>query len=338
MFCYIHSIYSTGSVDCQWSQWSRWSECSKTCDGGETVRERSINVEQKGAGRRCFGDDRQERRCNTRRCPVPTTTTTQTTSSTPSVNCQWSSWSRWSDCSKTCDGGETIRERRITVKQQGNGRRCRGDDRQSSRCNTRRCPTPTTTVTSTTTITRRTTTELSVNCEWTDWGSWSECSASCDGGETVRERRVTVRPRGKGRKCRGGNRERVRCNEKRCPRDTTTTTTLPTTTTSTTTTTTRTTTTTTRSTTTTTTRTTTTSTTSTTTTEATSTISAIIVDVKPTNIKCWSCGSLFSTDAPDCDAFNSRDPAQMKTCDPGEACSPQMLQIVMLSTLEIQLR
>ena len=153
--CHSKSEKTTeASVDCQWSQWSRWSECSKTCDGGETVRERSINVEQKGAGRRCFGDDRQARRCNTRRCPVPTTTTTQTTSSTPSVNCQWSSWSRWSDCSKTCDGGETIRERRITVKQQGNGRRCRGDDRQSSRCNTRRCPTPTTTVTSTTTITR----------------------------------------------------------------------------------------------------------------------------------------------------------------------------------------
>ena len=37
-------------------------------------------------------------------------------------------------------------------------------------------------------------------------------------------------------------------------------------------------------------------------------------------VQCWSCGSLFSTDAPDCDAFNSLDPAQVKTCDPGEAC------------------
>ena len=37
-------------------------------------------------------------------------------------------------------------------------------------------------------------------------------------------------------------------------------------------------------------------------------------------MQCWSCGSLFSTDAPDCDAFNSLDPAQVKTCDPGEAC------------------
>ena len=37
-------------------------------------------------------------------------------------------------------------------------------------------------------------------------------------------------------------------------------------------------------------------------------------------VRCWTCGSLFSTDAPDCEAFNSRDSSQMKTCSQGEAC------------------
>ena len=51
------------------------------------------------------------------------------------------------------------------------------------------------------------------------------------------------------------------------------------------------------------------------------TVNAILVeDLTPRVVKCWSCGSLFSTDAPDCEAFNSRDPSQMKTCSQGEAC------------------
>ena len=42
--------------------------------------------------------------------------------------------------------------------------------------------------------------------------------------------------------------------------------------------------------------------------------------VSPRPVQCWSCGSLFSTDAPDCSSFNSRDPAQVQTCAQGEAC------------------
>ena len=37
-------------------------------------------------------------------------------------------------------------------------------------------------------------------------------------------------------------------------------------------------------------------------------------------VQCFTCGSLFNTDAPDCFAFNVNDKAQMKTCDAGEAC------------------
>ena len=37
-------------------------------------------------------------------------------------------------------------------------------------------------------------------------------------------------------------------------------------------------------------------------------------------ITCYACGSLFSTDAPDCPTFNSADPKQQKLCKLGEAC------------------
>ena len=37
-------------------------------------------------------------------------------------------------------------------------------------------------------------------------------------------------------------------------------------------------------------------------------------------VKCFTCGSLFSTDAPDCDVFDPASPTQRTTCGPDEAC------------------
>ena len=37
-------------------------------------------------------------------------------------------------------------------------------------------------------------------------------------------------------------------------------------------------------------------------------------------VNCFTCGSLFSTDAPDCGFFNVSDVAQRKTCEAGEVC------------------
>ena len=37
-------------------------------------------------------------------------------------------------------------------------------------------------------------------------------------------------------------------------------------------------------------------------------------------VKCFACGSLFSTDAPDCDAFDPASPDQRVTCGDDEAC------------------
>ena len=37
-------------------------------------------------------------------------------------------------------------------------------------------------------------------------------------------------------------------------------------------------------------------------------------------VNCFTCGSLFTTDAPDCGSFNASDSSQRKTCDSGEVC------------------
>ena len=205
------------SVDCVWSQWGAWSQCSRSCNVGETVRTRRELVSQQGAGQRCFGDDKDRRSCNTQRCPVPTTTEL-------SVDCLWSQWSSWSDCTQSCDGGEKLRTRRELVRQQGAGRECFGDNEDRKSCNTQRCPVPTTTST--------TTTELSVDCFWSQWSSWSDCTQSCDGGEKLRTRRELVSQQGAGQRCFGDNEDRRSCNTQRCPVETTSTTstTRPTTT------------------------------------------------------------------------------------------------------------
>ena len=148
------------------------------------------------------------------------------------------------------------------------------------------------------------------SCSWSAWGGWSQCSRSCGGGRQVRVRQ------GGGRDCRATDRERRVCHQASCPvrnirgRNTRRTTTTTTTTTSTTTI--RTTTTTTRRTTTTTTRRTTTTTTRRTTRPTT--------ELSRGRVECFTCGSLFSTEGPDCPQFDSSDPAQRKTCQLGEAC------------------
>uniref|UniRef100_A0A3Q2NPG0 ADAM metallopeptidase with thrombospondin type 1 motif 18 n=1 Tax=Fundulus heteroclitus TaxID=8078 RepID=A0A3Q2NPG0_FUNHE len=56
------------------------------------------------------------------------------------IHGQWSAWSQWSDCSRTCGGGVTYRERSCTNPPQNNGRFCPGSSRVNQLCNTRPCP------------------------------------------------------------------------------------------------------------------------------------------------------------------------------------------------------
>ena len=43
-------------------------------------------------------------------------------------------------------------------------------------------------------------------------------------------------------------------------------------------------------------------------------------EVGNTRVECFTCGSLFSTDAPECPQFDPTDPNQRQTCEVGEAC------------------
>ena len=56
-----------------------------------------------------------------------------------------------------------------------------------------------------------------VDCVWSPFGNWSECSKSCGGGSKVAERTVETKAIGGGKACEGDSRKIKLCNEQPCP-------------------------------------------------------------------------------------------------------------------------
>ncbi|NXY61032.1 HMCN1 protein, partial [Callaeas wilsoni] len=171
-------------VDGKWSLWSSWSACSMSCGGGSRQRTRHCSdpAPQFG-GHKCEGSDIQVDFCNSDPCPV---------------HGNWGPWSSWGTCSRTCNGGQTRRYRSCdNPRPASGGRACAGADVQIQRCSTDLCP---------------------VDGNWGQWQSWSQCSASCGGGEQTRVRLCSSpAPLNHGRPCPGDSSQISRCNTQACP-------------------------------------------------------------------------------------------------------------------------
>ncbi|XP_057608016.1 adhesion G protein-coupled receptor B3 isoform X1 [Chionomys nivalis] len=161
-----------------WEEWSPWSLCSFTCGRGQRTRTRSCTPPQYG-GRPCEGPETHHKPCNIALCPV---------------DGQWQEWSSWSHCSVTCSNGTQQRSRQCTAAAHG-GSECRGPWAESRECYNPEC---------------------TANGQWNQWGHWSGCSKSCDGGW---ERRVRTCQGAAltGQQCEGTGEEVRRCSEQRCP-------------------------------------------------------------------------------------------------------------------------
>merc|ERR1719510_2859464 len=85
------------------------------------------------------------------------------------IDCVWDTWSNYTDCSQTCGGGFQTRSRIVKTPPKYGGAACPGDAFESQVCNDQSCP---------------------VDCEWGDYGDWSECSESCGTGTEFRDRVV----------------------------------------------------------------------------------------------------------------------------------------------------
>ena len=55
-----------------------------------------------------------------------------------------------------------------------------------------------------------------MNCEWSDFGEWSECSKSCGGGEKTSNRSVIKPALNGGKDCEGEDIQIESCNDQPC--------------------------------------------------------------------------------------------------------------------------
>jgi len=171
-------------VDCAMAEWDEWSECSKTCNGGQAERRRSIAVPQSDAGQPCGGALSQTKACGEIACHEE-------------VDCVWGYWTEWGACSETCGGGSSSRSRLISVAPRYKGKLCDPLDlSEVGACNTQPCG------------------EV-VDCEIAEWTEWHACSCSCN-GIRARGRSIIKYPSNGGVPCQGAMKEIQSCNEHEC--------------------------------------------------------------------------------------------------------------------------
>ncbi|XP_064364124.1 SCO-spondin-like [Dromaius novaehollandiae] len=90
----------------------------------------------------------------------------------------WSPWAPWSACSRSCGPGLQVRARGCTRRAPGVLHQCRGEGTQARQCFSMACP---------------------VDGAWSEWATWSNCTADCRG--VVVRRRGCVPPRNGGLRC-----------------------------------------------------------------------------------------------------------------------------------------
>lgn len=175
---------SCGVVDCAWEDWSEWTNCSKPCAGGQHTRHRHIKDSPRNGGQPCDPIDGDEvEPCNTKACATKNATC---------IDGTWGKWGSWSSCSADCGGGTRTRTRSMGESANSCGEPATGADYETDFCGLDGC-------------------EDDVDCAFSDWTQWSDCSGSCDGVKH-RSRDIKTYGRGNGGYCDGALAETSACN------------------------------------------------------------------------------------------------------------------------------
>uniref|UniRef100_A0A1A8AMI2 Subcommissural organ spondin n=6 Tax=Nothobranchius TaxID=28779 RepID=A0A1A8AMI2_NOTFU len=101
--------------------WSPWSSCSVSCGRGQRTRTRSC---QDSEGGPYCTDTKLIESCDLPSCPA---------------GCLLSKWSTWSECTSTCGGGVSTRNKTILQEPEPGGAACIGPLEQHMICNTSSC-------------------------------------------------------------------------------------------------------------------------------------------------------------------------------------------------------
>eukprot|EP00929_Paragymnodinium_shiwhaense_P121881 TRINITY_DN942_c0_g1_i1.p1 TRINITY_DN942_c0_g1~~TRINITY_DN942_c0_g1_i1.p1 ORF type:complete len:1559 (-),score=404.24 TRINITY_DN942_c0_g1_i1:474-5150(-) len=169
--------------DCQFSDWSAWHTCSQSCGGGWTSSTRRIIRLAGNGGKPCEGNTTIQKVCNEQSCSKEN-------------DCKFGAWSKWSS---DCKGGQRqrYRSREIDRPVSGMGKPCDGDLHETDSCPlpSHKKPEP---------------------CELSGWSEWSDCDATCNGGQAFRTRTVVTEPVNGGGCPEDSLHEIKPCNEKPC--------------------------------------------------------------------------------------------------------------------------
>ncbi|XP_050572817.1 LOW QUALITY PROTEIN: SCO-spondin-like [Cygnus atratus] len=170
--------------------WGPWSSCSRSCGGlGVRTRQRGCTSPSPArGGRDCAGPRSDSKYCQSPECPAVAVPTEEPSPSVPGAEEEegFGPWSPWSPCSKTCTRPERpatkTRERFCT-----GAANCSGESFQEQPCNLPHCSDA---------PPCQGEDCAGLNCSWTPWGPWAECSRSC--GVGLQQRLRAYSPPGTG--------------------------------------------------------------------------------------------------------------------------------------------
>ena len=56
-----------------------------------------------------------------------------------------------------------------------------------------------------------------MNCTWSSWGKWSQCTKTCGNGTRLSKRDIKIKEANGGEECRGNDSREESCNVHPCP-------------------------------------------------------------------------------------------------------------------------
>ncbi|XP_036410900.1 SCO-spondin [Megalops cyprinoides] len=203
---------------CVLSEWSSWSECSASCGGGLSVRNKTILQHPQPGGEDCPPPLEQHTACNTHSC-MPVCPDGQVFSTCAS-SCPYTCEDLWPEAQCvpgpcrpgcTCAPGRVLLEGSCvphascpcsSLSLYGTQNQTLGEHREKippgtvlqSLCNTCICEGG---------VFNCTEDSCDVDCEWGSWSEWSPCAVSCGSGEQRSDRAVLRARRYGGAQCEG---------------------------------------------------------------------------------------------------------------------------------------
>jgi hypothetical protein len=176
-------------IDCQLEEWSEYSPCPVSCGPGSRTKTRAIIVAAAYGGLKCEAtqdvkdcgelDSREHK--HPANCPL---------------DCQLGEWQPWEECTATCGGGSQSRTRAVEVHPRYGGVQCTATS-QSRTCGPDNCP---------------------IDCDHSEWSSWSACTHTCGGGSMTQTRTIHTTHAHGGQAC-PASINTASCNTDNCPQD-----------------------------------------------------------------------------------------------------------------------